>query len=198
MRKLTLLSVVVSTLLFVGCGNDTKEVATSAPKKATEAPATEKSTVEKATEAATKAVEKTTEVAKKAVESTKKAAEKTVEVAKEAKEAVAKKAAEVKEAVEEKAAEVKEAATKKVADAKETAVAAVDTKACAGCHGANFEKKAMGKSKIVKDMSKDDIIKALKGYKDGSYGGTMKGLMKGQVASFDDAKIEAVAAQIAK
>jgi len=67
---------------------------------------------------------------------------------------------------------------------------------CVGCHGADFEKEAMGKSKVVKDMTKDEIIKALKGYKDGSYGGAMKTLMKGQVASLDDAGIEAVAAAI--
>ena len=67
---------------------------------------------------------------------------------------------------------------------------------CAGCHGQNAEKKALGKSKIVKDMSKADIVAALKGYKDGTYGGPMKGLMKGQVASLDDAKIEAIAEYI--
>ncbi len=56
----------------------------------------------------------------------------------------------------------------------------------------------MGKSKIVKDLSKADIVKALKGYKDGSYGGAMKGIMKSQVASFDNAKIEAIANTIGK
>ncbi|NEW61051.1 cytochrome C [Sulfurovum sp. bin170] len=74
----------------------------------------------------------------------------------------------------------------------------MDTKACQACHGAEFEKKAMNVSKIVKDMTKADIITALKGYKDGSYGGNMKTLMKGQVASYDDAKIEAFAAQVGK
>ncbi len=73
---------------------------------------------------------------------------------------------------------------------------AVSTSACAGCHGTNFEKKAMGKSKIVKDMSKDDIVKALKGYKDGSYGGAMKAMMTGQVASLSDADMESIADSI--
>ncbi len=77
-----------------------------------------------------------------------------------------------------------------------SALYAAGTAGCVGCHGANFEKVAMGKSKVVKDMSKADIIAALKGYKDGSYGGAMKGLMKGQVASLDDAAIEAMAAEI--
>lgn len=38
----------------------------------------------------------------------------------------------------------------------------------------------------------------MKGYKDGTFGGHMKGLMKGQLASYDDAKIKAVAEYISK
>ncbi len=74
---------------------------------------------------------------------------------------------------------------------------AANTAACAGCHGKDFEKSAMGKSKIVKDMSKDDIIKALKGYKDGSYGGAMKAVMAGQAKNLSDADIEEIATSIA-
>ena len=70
---------------------------------------------------------------------------------------------------------------------------AASTAGCTGCHGTKFEKKALGTSKIVKDMSKDDIIKALKGYKDGSYGGAKKAIMKGQVAALSDADIAALA-----
>ena len=70
---------------------------------------------------------------------------------------------------------------------------AASTAGCVSCHGANFEKKALGKSKIVKDMSKEEIIKALKGYKDGYYGGAMKGTMKPQVANLSDADIAALA-----
>lgn len=69
---------------------------------------------------------------------------------------------------------------------------------CVGCHGANGEKVAMGKSKIIKDMTKADFIAAMKGYKDGSYGGPMKALMKGQAMPLSDADIEAIANQIAK
>ncbi len=69
---------------------------------------------------------------------------------------------------------------------------------CAGCHGANGEKKALGKSKVIAEMAKADIVAALKGYKDGSYGGPMKGLMKGQVAALSDADITAIAEKIGK
>ena len=77
-----------------------------------------------------------------------------------------------------------------------SALYGASTSACTGCHGQNFEKPALGKSKVVKDMSKEDIVKALKGYKDGSYGGAMKGMMKGQVASLSDADIDAIASSI--
>ena len=67
---------------------------------------------------------------------------------------------------------------------------------CAGCHGQHFEKQAMGKSKIVKDMSLKDIITALKGYKAGTYGDTMKGIMEQQVKHLSDSDIEAMAVLI--
>ena len=70
-------------------------------------------------------------------------------------------------------------------------------KKCTSCHGANGEKHALNKSKIINEMSKEELVTALKGYKDGTYGGAMKALMKGQVASYDDAKIDAVSEFIA-
>jgi len=63
-------------------------------------------------------------------------------------------------------------------------------KKCAGCHGAKGEKKALGKSKVIAGWAAADVEKALNGFKDGSYGGAMKGLMKGQVSSLDDTKIK--------
>ena len=69
-------------------------------------------------------------------------------------------------------------------------------KKCAGCHGASAEKVALGKSKVIANMSEDELNVALNGYKDGTYGGAMKGLMKGQVASFSQDDIKAVASYI--
>ena len=69
------------------------------------------------------------------------------------------------------------------------AFAAVNLAACKGCHGQNFEKKALGKSKIVKDMTKQEVSDSLVGYKNGTYGGPMKGLMKGQVAKYSEAEL---------
>ena len=63
-------------------------------------------------------------------------------------------------------------------------------KSCKGCHGVTGEKRALGKSAIIKGWSEDKIYKALSGYKDGTYGSTMKRLMKGKVKnlSSDDIK----------
>ena len=79
-----------------------------------------------------------------------------------------------------------------------TLSAGVNAGACAACHGKSFEKHALGKSKIVKDMTHAQIATALKGYKDGSYGGPMKGVMKGQVGKYSNADLEAFAQTIGK
>ena len=68
---------------------------------------------------------------------------------------------------------------------------------CAGCHGAHGEKKALGKSQVIGGWDVAKVEAALKGYKDGTYGGAMKGLMKGQVASYSDAQIADVSKYIA-
>jgi len=77
-------------------------------------------------------------------------------------------------------------------------MAAVNTHVCAGCHGAHFEKHALGKSKIVANMTHAEIAKALKGYKAGTFGGSMKAIMHGQVARYSDADLDAVAKTIGK
>jgi dienelactone hydrolase/cytochrome c553 len=79
-----------------------------------------------------------------------------------------------------------------------TTLSAVNIGSCVSCHGANFEKKALGKSKVVKDMSVADVEASLLGYKNGTYGGAMKGIMKAQVAKYSEAELKQIAAQIGK
>ena len=69
-------------------------------------------------------------------------------------------------------------------------------KKCAGCHGAAGEKVALGKSKVIANMSEADLTAAMNGYKDGTYGGPMKGLMKGQVAKLSTDDISSLSAYI--
>ncbi|MEA3498746.1 MAG: c-type cytochrome [Campylobacterota bacterium] len=66
-------------------------------------------------------------------------------------------------------------------------------KKCAGCHGPSGEKKALGKSMVIQGWEVEKTVTALKGYKDGTYGGVMKGVMKGQVTSLNDEQIESIA-----
>lgn len=69
-------------------------------------------------------------------------------------------------------------------------------KKCAACHGAHGEKVALGKSKVIKDLSKEELVSAMNGYKDGTYGGAMKALMKGQVATLGADDINTLAEYI--
>ncbi len=55
-----------------------------------------------------------------------------------------------------------------------------DMDRCVSCHGVDFEKKALGVSKIVKNMSEAEIKAALDGYKSGK-GGSMKEIMIAEV-----------------
>lgn len=119
-------------------------------------------------------------------------------VAKEAKSEVKK-----VQAAREKVETVKKVETaKKVEKASKPLASAVDGaavyKTCVACHGQNAEKKALNKSQIIKGWESKKIVAALKGYKDGTYGGAMKAMMKGQVSKLSDAEIEAVAKHISK
>jgi cytochrome c553 len=67
---------------------------------------------------------------------------------------------------------------------------------CAGCHGSNAEKKALNTSDIIQNWDSEKIANALKGYKDGTYGGTKKALMIYQTKSLTDKDIEALAKYI--
>lgn len=64
---------------------------------------------------------------------------------------------------------------------------------CASCHGQHFEKVAMGTSKIVKDMSEQEIIDSMKAYRDGTGGGALKGIMRQQTKNLDDKYIASIA-----
>ncbi len=119
----------------------------------------------------------------------------------------------VKEAVTIVEVPVKEEVVAIVEDTKGEVVAVVDEvvtvvkdeidakvlySSCQGCHGANGEKVALGKSKIIKGWDVSKVADALNGYKDGTYGGAMKGLMKGQAAKLNDEEIKAVSDYISK
>ena len=71
-------------------------------------------------------------------------------------------------------------------------------KKCSRCHGINGEKIGLGKSKILKDMTKAEIASALNGYKDGSYGGVSKAIMIPQVKDLTANDIKEISELIGK
>lgn len=72
----------------------------------------------------------------------------------------------------------------------------VDLGQCLSCHGLNFEKSALGTSRVVAKMSKEEIKAALYGYKEGIYGGVRDAIMANQVIELSDEEIEALAEEI--
>ena len=69
---------------------------------------------------------------------------------------------------------------------------------CKACHGAKGEINVTTKSAshVPANLTKAEIEKALHGYKDGTYGGIMKNIMKPQVETKTDEEIEILATYI--
>jgi len=184
MKKLILTSLVVVGL-FTACSDKKEEV----KQEATKTQATHETKMQEHKEAMKT---QTKEVAAK-VETKKE------EIKTEVKKAVEKVETKVVQHKEEMKTEAKEVMAKvqtKANTAKEELSGKKLFATCAGCHGLNGEKKALGQSAVIQGWDVAKLEKALHGYKDGSYGGAMKGVMKGQAARLDDAKITAIAKYI--
>ncbi|ADD67786.1 cytochrome c class I [Denitrovibrio acetiphilus DSM 12809] len=70
---------------------------------------------------------------------------------------------------------------------------------CKGCHGSDGSKAPLGvDSAIIKGQSKAEIANKLKGYKDDTYGGAKKSIMKSQSKRLSDDDIAALADYISK
>lgn len=69
---------------------------------------------------------------------------------------------------------------------------------CIGCHGANFEKAALGKSRIVKDLEPATIANSLMEYKSGIRTTPMGMLMSAQVRHFSLYEILLISEHIGK
>ena len=67
---------------------------------------------------------------------------------------------------------------------------------CKACHGAKAENSAHGASRIINTMSSSEIERALIGYKDGTYGGQKKSVMRIQALKLNGDQIRALALYI--
>jgi cytochrome c553 len=180
-----ILFLALSALLFLGCSQEKKQESHKATEVKAEVQTPVKNTAVK--ETAVKEVPQTVETNKTAV---------VKEVAVTTKQ-------EQTPIVEKKVVEVKKVKTEVVP--KEVAVVQKATvngvvvfKKCIGCHGANAEKKALNKSQVIKGWDAQKVLTALHGYKDGTYGGTMKSVMKSQISNLSDDELKAVAEHISK
>jgi cytochrome c553 len=197
MKKI-ILSSIVAVAIFAGCGENKK-----ADDKSIEVTEKVVKTEEKTPE--TKFVDQVknsaTEVGNKIVEESKKVVDAGSEAAQSVGDKVATKTQEIKDEAVKMASNTQDKIEKSIDEIVATK-SDTDNKAkglflkCAGCHGQTAEKQALGKSQIIKGWSKDQIVSALKGYKEGTYGGAMKGVMKSQVLNLSDEDIDALGSYI--
>lgn len=168
-------------LFFIGCGSD--ESQKSEPSAVAAAPKEQPSPTK------SPSVQETKEAIKESVQA-------AAETASQAGAQVEQGAQAVKEQLQEAAAEVQQSVSEALAKP------SIDAKTlytpCAGCHGSDASKSALGKSQIIRGWSKEKIAEALKGYKAGTYGGAMKGLMTSQASKLGNEQIEALAEHISK
>ncbi|MEY3002029.1 MAG: hypothetical protein RLZZ428_404 [Pseudomonadota bacterium] len=141
MKQITLLSIITATLLFTGCGEETKKAAA---------------------EATVSNVEAVQEKTDKVVEETQAKVEETIETT-------------------------------------QALMAPTVFDKCKGCHGANGQQAAMGKSAIIAGQDKETLIASMKAYQAGTRNEVgFGGLMKGQLASVTDEDINAIAEYLSK
>ena len=164
------LSIVVA-LFLLGCSDDTTS-----------------STQEKVLKHVSETSQEVKETVTQAVQDVK---ENVVETAKEVQEKSAEVVADVKEETQKAVAEVSEKvapAPKQEVDAKK-----LFTSSCVSCHGVNAEKKALTKSQVIQGWDTSKTIAALEGYKNKTYGNSMKTIMEGKTKNLSDEEIKALA-----
>lgn len=72
-------------------------------------------------------------------------------------------------------------------------------KKCAACHGSDGSKQALGKSDVIRGMTKDFVFESLKGYKAGTLNRHAMGpMMKSQVSAYSEEELEQLSEYISK
>lgn len=189
MKKILLSSITVG-LLLVGCG-DKKEDTT---QKVTEVQ--EQGVQEEKTSLLDNAKQSITNTTNAVVEKTGSIVEETTNSIVDKTEDIIKKTEILTQDIKDEIEANVETITLKGEEAENSVNGAKLFASCVSCHGQKAEKKALGQSQIIAGWEKQKTIDALHGYKNDTYGGAMKGIMKGQVTSKSDEDIEALATYI--
>ena len=183
--KLVILAIV--TLVFIGCGNSNSQ----SSEKKSEVTSVSTQVSKKRDEVSIKAKGMTLNATNKAEEVVKKVVVKTEEVASDL-------SAKAVVVTKKMTTEVVEKAKAVVATANSSAGATI-FKSCAGCHGQHGEKRALGKSEIIKGWSMDKVQTAINAYKIGARNKHGMGMiMKGQTSKLSDLDIKAVSEYISE
>ncbi|MDR1614124.1 MAG: c-type cytochrome [Campylobacteraceae bacterium] len=212
-----LISAAIAAVILSGCGdkketNTLKEINKTAQNVLSDVKSGVSDAIEKADEAAQKIHEVKNDIAEQAEKTEKEAKEALEKATNTGKEILQKANNTINDA--EKAADkiinenIKptiDTAKQKAENIAEAAAAPVVNAdkgkklftTCIPCHGTKAEKSAVNKSQIINKWSKEQILKALKGYKDGTYGGAFKATMTPTVKKLSDADMEELAAYIA-
>ena len=185
-----IVSVAFATLILVGCSQEKSEPveavveSVKSPSTAVATAQTIDAVIESASKKADEAVASVQEMSDATVEKTKEIVQTAKVATNDVIEATKEVAKDVADEVQTSAAAV----SKSLSPSNEVGKAVY--KACASCHGQNAEKPALGKSQIIKGWSVSKTQNALNGYINGTYGGGMKAIMKGQAArlSADESK----------
>jgi cytochrome c553 len=196
---------VVLALFLVACSDSSesssakKEINKQVEESANVVSKSAQDVVAKTKEATAVVVEQAKVVTK---ESLKQVQETTQKVVTEVKKASAQAVEDVAHSTAEMATKVEAKAKEVTKEASTVAKPTIDGKVvftkCVGCHGGHGERKALGKSQIIKGWEASKVVAALHGYKDGSYGGSMKGVMKSQISKLSEEEIQAVAKYISQ
>ncbi len=195
MKKI-LLSSMVAVLLFTGC-NEEKKVEAKAEQTATTTETNKN--IEIIKEKSNDILNSSKEIAKAVKEETLKAVDNSKEMTKD----VVEKAKEVSVDVVKQANSVAKDITKSIDNVIESKNDSDDNAKslflkCVGCHGQNGEVHALGKSQKINEWDAAKIENALLGYKNGTYGGNMKGVMKAQVMNLSETDIKSLSTYISK
>ena len=196
MKRWLIYSAVAAALVMSGCGNKEGEKS----QTQTSAPQTEQHAAPAKAAPAAKPEAPKPEAAKEVAPAPTQTPQQKPVAAESVKEQAQAEAKKITETVTETAKKVEENVKQAAAAAtggSQVDAATLFTK-CAGCHGMKGEKHALGQSNIIAGQPKAELVKKIEGYQKGTYGGPMKGVMKGQVAGLTPAQIEALADYISK
>ena len=205
MKKILALSFVAAALIFTGCGENKVEEKKPEPvvEQKVEQPTKSKEDIinEVAADLKKSAEAAIDQAAKTAVEVSKESEKIVAEVAKETKEVSKEMTQVATQAVEEVQSQIDAAADSMMKQKEQEAEANADAKAlfvkCAGCHGQKGERAALNKSAVIQGWPVEKTKESLLGYKNGTYGGVMKGVMQSQVANLSEEEIDLLAEYIA-